>query len=62
MNIKTIKESMRVAKEFIDCGTKVLEESKEYNYEFMCGTRKTGALRRKSMDLTNALVDMRKNG
>lgn len=65
MNNDSIKKAIKEAKEFIDRANTHLEEtSKTYTYgdhTFNVSSPKTGgALRRKSMELTRALAEMRK--
>ena len=57
----TIKEAMKEAKEFIERAKAVLERRKIEGKAVYFGCKETGALRRKSMDLTRALARLRKN-
>ena len=75
MNRATINEAMRQAREFIAAGEAALarldeEGSQSVGYgegwtpkagdRFFTGCRASGELRRKSMDLTRKLADMRR--
>lgn len=71
MNSKTIKKCVSLCEEFIFLSQRVEEEQmlmeywtdgngKRHQYT-ASGTKLTGSLRRKSMDLTRALSEMRKS-
>ncbi len=59
MNIKTILKAEAEAEEFIKRCKDVREHAQQDAYCFF-GCRKTGALRRQSLELSYALVDLRK--
>jgi hypothetical protein len=52
-----VEHARRLAREFNALALDVVQES---NDNWLWGSKKTGALRRKSMDLTRALAEMRK--
>jgi hypothetical protein len=56
-----IRRAVTEAKRFLAAAHDGLEEMKEEGHDYWTvGTRKSGALRRASLDLTRALADMRK--
>ena len=77
MNRKTIQDSMKQAREFIIAGQAAIDrldlEKSGYGYRdqdnakpephdrFIVGSRASGALRRRSMDLTRTLAELRKS-
>ena len=61
VNEDTIKESMRLARMF-EKQAKVVLADKSPHGGINIGTRASGTLRRLSLDLSNALADMRKPG
>jgi hypothetical protein len=68
MNAENIKNAQRLAKEFTKLATAVLATERIIEmrdggtYKCIDSGKLTGALRRKSMDLTRALADMRRAG
>lgn len=58
MDKATIKAAIEDAQEFIRRARAVLDEKAEPGY-YGCGTAKSGALRRQSLELTRALARMR---
>jgi hypothetical protein len=66
MNAKNIKTAQRLAKEFTKLASVVLATERTIEmrdggtYKRIDPGKLTGALRRKSMDLTRALADMRR--
>ena len=60
MTPETITEAINEAKKFIRLANEAIVEHEESGNHAMWGTKKTGALRRSSMDLTRALSEMRK--
>ena len=72
MNAKTVKTVYELAKEVSDMASDLLLKSKEYEKACMlnphswisdplCGSKESAALRRRSMDLTRALAELRKS-
>jgi hypothetical protein len=61
MNKRKLLASMEAAREFLKAGNEVLEEQIG-NADILCyvGTKATGNLRRKSLDLTRSLAELRK--
>jgi hypothetical protein len=53
-----VRKAMQVASEFLDAAGDLIDTDKA-TYE-ICGNKESGTLRRKSMDLTRALADMRR--
>lgn len=68
MNAENIKTAQRLAKEFTKLASVVLATERTIEmrdggaYKRIDSGKLTGALRRKSMDLTRALADMRRAG
>jgi hypothetical protein len=68
MNAENIKTAQRLAKEFAKLASDVLATERTIQsrdggaYKRIDSGKLTGALRRKSMDLTRALADMRRAG
>lgn len=62
MNRTSVTEARKLAYEFIELASRALLDEKEDATLFIGGSLITGALRRKSMDLTRALARMRRNG
>jgi hypothetical protein len=61
MNISKIRRAVEEAEKFIFAAKKVEEQYQgRGNGVFITGTKATGTLRRRSLDLTNALTEMRK--
>lgn len=61
MKLADINKAKREALEFIRRADVVIKETpKDKDWYLMCGSRNTGALKRQSMELTNALADMRR--
>ena len=54
-----VNEAIKEAQEFIKRAKVAVDEASDNRYG-MWGSKATGALRRKSMDLTRALAEMRK--
>ena len=61
MTGKNIRTAMEVAQEFIKLVRKMEDEDSSFR-ESYTSPRTRGALRRKSLDLSRALADMRKAG
>jgi len=62
VNLRGIVKAEKEAQRFLAAAKEVREEARDYAYSsFMCGTKKTAALRRASMDLSRALAEMRKS-
>lgn len=61
MNAEKIEKVSDLASEIVAKCILVLEEMKGHGY-VVVGTKKTGELKRLSMDLTRALTEMRKPG
>lgn len=59
MNNKSVLTAIDEARRFIERAADVLEEHKKFHIDYF-GTKKTGALRRSSLDLTRALADLRR--
>jgi hypothetical protein len=62
MNLRKINTAEAEAKRFLEKVKAVKSRAKEERLIFLTGCRETGALRRASMDLSNALVELRKSG
>lgn len=62
MNLQSILKAEIEAREFLSKAKQVREEAQNSEIYFMTGSRLTGSLRRQSMELTNALTDLRKSG
>lgn len=60
MKTEAIKQSIALAKIYIDRANAVIKEREENHYLKGGGTQKSGALRRMSMELTNSLARVRK--
>ena len=58
MNTSSLKSAVQLAERFLQ----VAKEAEPYigKHGVICGTRKTGELRRVSLDLTRALADLRR--
>lgn len=61
MNMDKIMRAEKEAKRFLEKVRAVKIRAKEERLIFLSGCRETGALRRASMDLSNALSDLRKS-
>jgi hypothetical protein len=61
MNKTDIEEAVKVAEEFIARTKPVLAEMNPKYPWVSCGTAASGALRRQSMELTRALVKLRRS-
>ena len=62
MNLQKINIAEVEAKRFLEKVKAVKSRAKEERLIFLTGCRETGTLRRASMDLSNALVELRKSG
>ena len=61
MNRQTISEAAKDARAFLVAVEDVLKEMERDNRNYnIVGTRATGELRRRSLDLTRSLADMRR--
>lgn len=60
MNAEGVRKAAREAKEFVELAGRLLEVETFAKNMTITGTRLSGAVRRKSLDLTRALADMRK--
>ena len=60
MNRVAIEKVIKEATETIEAAQAVLAEADDANHWAIWGSKYTGALRRRSMDLTRALAEMRK--
>ena len=61
MNKRKLLASMEAARKFLEAGNAVLEENIDSTEVlFYVGTKATGNLRRKSLDLTRSLAELRK--
>ena len=63
VNSDKVNKALACAYEFMDYADMVLSEARRFGKDYngwRCGTPITAALRRKSMDLTRALAEMRK--
>lgn len=61
MNIIEIENTIFEAKKFIARAEKAKAELELFGWQnYMIGTSKSGSLKRQSMELTRALVDLRK--
>jgi hypothetical protein len=58
MRLITLKEAMFECRRFIVLGQLAMDEQKN-NMDHMPGTKKTGDVVRKSMDITRKLADLR---
>lgn len=63
MKYNDIKSAISEAKTFIERAESLIEERNESGrvHGYVSGTKKSGAVRRQSMELTNALVLMRRS-
>jgi len=61
MNLKGIVKAENEARRFLEAAEEVHEEARDKFYAiFISGTKKTGALRRASYNLSRSLSEMRK--
>ena len=61
MNAIQIRTTEKEARRFISASVAALAElEREQQTSFITGTRKSGALRRASLDLTRSLADLRR--
>jgi hypothetical protein len=61
MRKEPIEKVIEEAKHTIEAAEEVLREAEERGYKYgIWGSKATGTLRRRSMDLTRALAEMRK--
>jgi len=60
MNQKTLVEAIMEADRFMEKAKKALWELQKMKHVHICGTKKSAAARRASMDLTRALAELRK--
>jgi hypothetical protein len=60
MTENALKEAIKAAKDFLESAKQVELKSSPYYGVHVCSGRKTATLKRRSMDLTNALVALRK--
>jgi len=60
MDRKTIKETIKEARELIVAGQALLERLEAENHDRSWGSPESGTLRRRSMDLTRKLAQLRK--
>jgi hypothetical protein len=61
MNEDTLDKSIKVAARFL-AEARALRQAVELDGESINGTRRSGAVKRASMDLTRALTDLRRPG
>jgi hypothetical protein len=61
MNKETLDKSITVASRFL-AEARALRQAVELDGESIYGTRRSGAVKRASMDLTRALTDLRRPG
>ena len=62
MTLEKIRRVLRLAQEFGNRATLVLDDMDANDGHFFVGTKASGALRRTSMELTRALADLRRRG
>ncbi len=60
MDRQTIKDTIKEARELIVAGQALLERLDAEGHERSWGSPESGTLRRRSMDLTRKLADLRK--
>ena len=60
MTVNALKEAIKAAKYFLDAAEQVEVVRYSHGGECVCSGRKTATLKRRSMDLTNALIALRK--
>ncbi len=60
MNKKTLEEAVKQAELFLK-QAEIIQEHKTAAGYFFAGCRETATLRRRSMDLTNSLADLRRH-
>lgn len=61
MNLKGIVKAEKEANRFLSAVKEVREEARDQSYtSFICGTKRTAALRRVSMELSRSLAEMRR--
>jgi len=61
MNPTTIKEAIQAAEEFLKAAKQVKIDQYENGKKFISSGRNTATAKRKSMDLTRTLADLRKS-
>lgn len=61
MNPTTLKEAIQAAEVFLKAAKQVEIKQYEGGYKYIVSGRNTATAKRKSMDLTNALADLRKS-
>jgi hypothetical protein len=62
LTLEKIRRVLRLAQEFGNRATLVLDDMDANDGHFFVGTKASGALRRTSMELTRALADLRRRG
>lgn len=60
MKKSTLQKTINIAEDFLQAARECMDELNG-DYQYIEGTRKSGACRRKSMDLTRSLADLRQN-